>query len=211
MVGATEPIINILGERVALGPMRRELLDAYLRWSNELAVLQNAPVPGPVTHEAQVARFERTSVADDPIAFTIYVRADQARGAPSGNAEAGGAWSPIGTTALLGIDWRNGTAEYAILIGEAAARGRGYGTETTRLMLDYAFTALGLRSLMLRVAAYNLAGAAAYRTAGFREFGRRREAVWMGGRFWDTLYMECLAREFVSPVLGSIFVPDTPR
>ena len=206
----TEPIINITGERVALGPMRRELLGAYLRWSNELAVLRNAPVPGPVTHEAQAARFERTSTASDSIAFTIYAHAERAMGAPA-REPAGGAWSPIGTTALLGVDWRNGTAEYAIVIGEASARGRGHGTEATRLMLDYAFTALGLRSLMLRVAAYNLAGAAAYRRAGFREFGRRRDEVWMGGRFWDTIYMDCLASEFVSPVLGAVFAPDTPR
>ncbi len=206
MDAATEPIINILGERVALGPMRRELLDAYLRWNNDFAVLRTTAVPAPLTREAQVARFERTSAADHMIAFTIYLRADQSQGKPTG-----GAWSPIGTTALLGIDWRNGTAEYAIIIGEAGARGRGYGTEVTRLMLDYAFTALGLRSLMLRVAAHNLAGAAAYRKAGFREFERRRDEVWMGGRFWDTLYMDCLASEFTSPVLGAVFAPDTPR
>jgi RimJ/RimL family protein N-acetyltransferase len=210
MSAVTEPILTITGERVALGPMRRELLDTYLRWSNNPAVLRNAPVPGPVTREAQVARFERTSTAVDPIAFTMYARAEQVPGVPMQELTSG-AWSPVGTTALFGLDWRNGTAEYAILIGEARARGRGYGTETTRLMLDYAFTALGLRSLMLRVAAYNLAGAEAYRTAGFREFGRRREDVWMGGRFWDTIYMDCLASEFLSPVLGADFVPDTPR
>jgi diamine N-acetyltransferase len=208
---ADAPIITMQGERVALGPMRRELMDAYLRWNNDLAVQRTTTMPRPVTREAQIARFERTSAADDTIAFTIYVRADQAQGEPSGGAGAGGAWSPIGTTALLGVDWRNRTAEYAIVIGEAGARGRGYGTETARLMLDYAFTALGLHSLMLRVTAYNLAGAAAYRKAGFREFGRRREDVWMGGRFWDTIYRECMASEFTSPYLAPIFAPDVPR
>ena len=44
-----------------------------------------------------------------------------------------------------------------------------------------------------------------------REFGRRRDEVWMGGRHWDTLYMDCLASEFVSPVLSKVFVPDMPR
>ncbi len=36
--------------------------------------------------------------------------------------------------------------------------GRGYGTETTRLMLDYAFTALGLHNVMLTVFVFNAAG-----------------------------------------------------
>jgi hypothetical protein len=33
----------------------------------------------------------------------------------------------------------------------------------------------------------------------------------MGGRLWDTIYMDCLASEFTSPVLGKIFVPDEER
>lgn len=30
----------------------------------------------------------------------------------------------------------------------------------------------------------------------------------MGGKLWDIVYMDCLATEFVSPVLGQILVPD---
>ena len=96
-------------------------------------------------------------------------------------------------TNLKEIDHRHGTAEFVIFIGAADARGKGYGTETTRLMLDYAFAALGLHNAMLSVYAYNPAARRAYEKAGFRECGRRRESVWMGGRLWDTIYMEALA------------------
>ena len=95
------------------------------------------------------------------------------------------------------------------MIGEGAYRGRGYGTETTRLMLDYAFTALGLHNVFLTVNAYNYAGIRAYEKAGFREFGRRRQCKMRGGRRWDVVYMDCLATEFSSPVLTAIFEPDT--
>jgi RimJ/RimL family protein N-acetyltransferase len=64
---------------------------------------------------------------------------------------------------------------------------------------------------MLTVYEYNLAGLRAYQKAGFREFGRRRQSHWMGGQLWDVIYMDCLATEFESPVLGTILVPDTPR
>ncbi len=100
---------------------------------------------------------------------------------------------------------------FGILIGESDARGRGHGAETARLMLDYAFTALGLHSVMLRVHEYNLAGRRAYGRAGFREFGRRRQVQLMGGHLWDTIYMDCLTSEFTSPVLGRVFAPDEPR
>jgi len=208
-----EPIITMQGERVALGPMRRDLVPEYTRWLNDLAVARNlGPIRGPVTEEAELAWFERAVANDAAAHFTIYAPADSMHTDPSAGVGATGvAWRPIGTTALMGIDWRNRTAEFGIMIGVTDAWGRGYSTETTRLMLDYAFTALGLHSVMLRVAAYNLAGLRAYTKAGFQEFGRRHETHRMGGRFWDTIYMECLASEFVSPYLASIFAPDPPR
>ena len=45
-----------------------------------------------------------------------------------------------------------------------------------RLLLDYAFTVLGLHSVMLTVVEYNHAGRRCYEKAGFREMGRRRES-----------------------------------
>ena len=99
--------------------------------------------------------------------------------------------------------WRDRTCEFGILIGEPGARGKGYGTEATRLMLDYAFTALGLRSAFLRTDAFNLAGQRAYAKAGFKECGRRRERRWLAGRWWDEMLMDCLASEFTSPVLAN--------
>ena len=117
----------------------------------------------------------------------------------------------MGTAYLAGIDHRHRRAEFGVLIGEPTCRGKGYGTEAARLVLDYAFTALGLHNVMLTCYEFNLAGQRAYARAGFREFGRRRQSHWMGGRWWDEVYMECLATGFVSPVLDRIFVPDAAR
>ena len=115
---------------------------------------------------------------------------------------------PIGTTALDHIDHRHRTAEFSIGIGEEAFRGHGYGTEATRLMMDYAFSVLGLANVMLIVYEFNRAGRRAYKKAGFRECGCRHGAHWKGGRSWDVVYRECLASEFVSPLLGQVFLSD---
>ena len=191
-----EPVVNIVGERVALGPIRRDLIETLLRWSNDFAVRRSFGIPEPTTLEQQAALYDRAIADNDAAFFTLYAR---------------DGWRPIGFTYLEGIVWRDRTAEFGILIGEADARGKGYGTEATTLMLDYAFTALGLHSVMLRVYAYNLAGKRAYEKAGFREFGRRRESKLMGGRLWDQIYMEALATEFTSPLLARLFVPDEPK
>ncbi|MBA3390044.1 MAG: GNAT family N-acetyltransferase [Rubrobacter sp.] len=115
---------------------------------------------------------------------------------------------PIGNTVLAEIDFRNRSAAFGILIGDPDARGKGYGTETTRLILDYAFTAVGLHNVMLTVFEFNKAGIRAYEKAGYRELGRRRECRMMGGKLWDEIYMQCLSTDFESPVLGQIFRHD---
>lgn len=97
------------------------------------------------------------------------------------------------------------------MIGEADARGKGHGTETARLMLDYAFTARGLTNVMLTVFESNMAGRRASEKAGFREIGRRRQARRMGTRRWDVICMDCVSLEFTSPLLHRVFTGDDPR
>ena len=190
-------IINISGERVGLGPLRKDLVPLYVRWRNDFTVQRTfGDPPVPVTIEERMQWFEEQAQSDDAHWFTIY-QLDPIR--------------PVGTTDLFAIDQRYGIAQFGMLIGEADARGIGLGTEVVRLMLDYAFIALGLHNVMLTVSEYNLAGRRAYERAGFKEFGRRREADMIGGRRYDEIYMDCIATEFDSPVLASIFVPDQPR
>ncbi len=193
--GDERPLYLIEGERVGLGPLRRDLLPVLARWNNDFRISRTTAGMPPLSLEQVTTLYERAVADEGTATFMIYDRA-------SGR--------PIGTTYLEGIDLRNRTAEYGIAICEADYRGHGYGTETTRLMLDYAFTARALHTVLLVVYEYNRAGQRAYEKAGFRAFGRRRACHWMGGRLWDTIYMECVASEFTSPVLHKIFYPDAP-
>ncbi|HET7093865.1 MAG TPA: GNAT family protein [Thermomicrobiales bacterium] len=187
---AEAPLINIVGERVALGPLRRDLLPLYARWINDFAVTRTMLFPpGPMTLDAETAWYDGAATGEAR-SFTIYQR---------------DGWRPIGTLDLRDIDHRNRTAEFGIMIGEGDARGKGFGTEATRLALDYAFTALGLNNVMLTVYEFNHAGRRAYEKAGFRLIGRRRQARRHLGRSWDVLFYDCLASEFDSPVLGAVF------
>lgn len=191
------PMLNIVGGLVALGPHRRDLIPTYQRWINDFATLRTlgAARPQPVTLEQETSWYE-AQTAEKETGFTIYEPAT---------------WRAIGTTTFHDIDYRNRTASFGVLIGEPDCRGKGYGTDATQLMLDYAFTALGLHSVMLTVAEYNHAGRRAYEKAGFREFGRRRQCRWLAGKLWDEIYMDSLATDFTSSVLARIFVPDERR
>ncbi len=196
MDGANEPILNVRGDLVALGPLRRDLIPTYARWVNDLDTLRTLgtlPVPFPL--EAEAAWYDAANTRHQR-PFTIYECATI---------------RPVGTCELRDVDHRNRTASIGMLIGEPTARGKGYGTEATRLLLDVAFTVHGLHSIWLDVFSYNLAGRRCYEKAGFREVGRRRECQMLDGVLYDRIVMDILATEFESPVLAKVFRPDSPR
>jgi diamine N-acetyltransferase len=188
------PIINITGEKVALGPLRRDLLPLYLRWINDFDVTRTTVGFFPVTREAEEAWYEQRSKDTRDVIFTVYERATV---------------RPIGAAELGAVDHSHRTADFHIAIGEKECWGKGYGTEATALMLDYGFTALGLHNIQLSVWSYNERAIRAYTRAGFREIGRRREAHRLGGQAHDVVLMDCLASEFESPVLRRLLEPPT--
>jgi diamine N-acetyltransferase len=191
------PIFNIEGELVALGPLRREHIPLYLRWINDFGTTRTLGVsPRPMTLEQETAWYEQAAVDDARTGFTIYERATG---------------RPIGNCGLHAVDLANRRTMVGIMIGEPDARGRGYGTEAMRLLLDYAFTVLGLHNVMLTVVEYNGAGRRCYEKVGFREMGRRRESRWYNGRFWDEIHMDILTTEFTSPVLHRLLEPDVEK
>ena len=196
MGDGAEPIINLTGEHIALGPLRRDLIPLLTRWVNDLSITRTIGFVTPMTIERETAWYEQVTSDPSEITFLLYERATM---------------RPVGTTGLSHIQHGDRSAMFGIFIGEPDARGRGYGTEATHLLLDYAFTALGLHNVGLEVAEWNVAGQRAYARAGFRVCGRRRQCWQMGGRLWDEIHMDYLATESVSPVLAHLFALDAPR
>ena len=150
-------LIMLRGERIELGPIRRDLLETYVRWFNDLEVTRTLAVYNiPMTLESEENWFERASLDNNSAMFTIFLR-------ESGQA--------IGNVGLHDIDNVHGTANFGIVIGEKSVWNQGYGTETTRLMLQYGFDVLGLSNIMLEVYGTNPNGIRAYEKAGFRHIG----------------------------------------
>ena len=172
-------IVNIVGKKVALGPLEREHAQGLNTWLNNYSVVKMLDfVPGPRVLAQAEQLLDEFVGASETHAFAIYERST---------------WNHIGLSVLFQIDHVDKTAEIGITIGDVAAQGRGYGTEATILTLDHGFTALGLQNIMLNVYEYNYPAIHIYEKLGFRTIGTRRKSKQMGGRFRDTIYMEMLA------------------
>jgi [ribosomal protein S5]-alanine N-acetyltransferase len=102
----------------------------------------------------------------------------------------------VGATGLAKVDVRHRHAMFGIGIGDKSAWGKGYGTETTRLMVGHAFETLNLNRVWLHVYEFNQRGIRAYEKVGFRVEGRLRQDCYREGRYWDTVLMAILREEW---------------
>lgn len=102
---------------------------------------------------------------------------------------------PLGSVYIRDIDRQHRKAEYGIFIGEAAARGRGVGTATAKLMLRYCFEEEGLHRVYLRVFADNVQAIRSYEKAGFVREGLLKDDVRIDGRYRDIIWMAAVAQE----------------
>jgi diamine N-acetyltransferase len=188
-MGDEEPDFIVVGEKVALGPLRKDLAATYARWMNQLEVrrgLDQLGVETPQSLEKWVDENITAGAEREPkaVEFTIYDRSDS---------------TAIGTVGLFGISHSHGIAEMGIAIGER--RGQGLGTEATRLALDFAFQILHLRNVMLEVLEWNVAGLKAYERAGFRRIGIRRRARMSRGKATNSVLMDAVPGDFGASVL----------
>jgi RimJ/RimL family protein N-acetyltransferase len=102
----------------------------------------------------------------------------------------------IGFVRLFWVDWTNSGGHIQIGIGEAADRQRGYGTQTLRLVLNYAFSELNLYRLSAIVAEYNPVPLHVFQKLGFVEEVRRRKAYARDGQRWDAIHLGLLRSEW---------------
>lgn len=193
----SDPIINIRGQKVALGPLDRSMLPELTRWINDFSTLRTLGFgPRPMTVREEEQWYDRVATSSDTIHFAIYDIEDMAH---------------VGGVNLHAIDQRHQTCELGIAILDPARRGKGLGTEAVVLITDYAIHALSMHNVHLQLLAFNEAGLRAYEKAGFREYGRRREAILHNGQRWDLVHMDVIASEWESPVMRRMMEPDERR
>lgn len=98
----------------------------------------------------------------------------------------------IGHVGLYKIDAIAKKAEYGILIADDDSRGKGYGTKCTSLMVDYAFTKLGMHKVTAEVLSENAASIAMFKKCGFQVDGCLRDDVYKNNRYYDVLCMSII-------------------
>lgn len=94
-------------------------------------------------------------------------------------------------------DWNpaHRSCVFRTLIGPGG-RGRGLGTEATRLIVGYAFEQIGLHRIQLDVYSHNHRARRVYEKVGFVEEGTRRQVQLRDGVWLDEVVMSILSHEW---------------
>jgi RimJ/RimL family protein N-acetyltransferase len=171
-----------LGSKVTLRAYRREDLETYRRWLDDPRVTEYLEMGWRPTRESDLeAWWKLTNEASDAVVFAMV---DARQGAL------------VGVCGLYAISWTARRAQFNILIGEPKAWDKGFGTEALGLLVDYGFGVLNLNSIQLGVNADNKRAIRSYQKAGFATEGVRRDFVYRNGRYYDSVMMGLLRRDW---------------
>ena len=170
---------KIEGERIYLSPMNVEDAEVYTKWLNNSEVSKYLSIHNSLISYSGEREYLEKFVKEE---FHLCIVKNE-------NDEL------IGNIALENIDYKNGTAELGIFIGEEKNHGKGYGSEAIKLLTNYGFKILRLHSIYLRTYDFNERAQKSYAKCGFKEFGRRHEAIFFDGKYHDVIYMELINKE----------------
>lgn len=173
----------LIGSRIYLRPLEREdLHEEYLQWLNDPRVNRYLETGiFPTTREKLTRYYEQIANSPDQVILAIIEKKEGKH---------------IGNVKLGPIYWVHRKAIFGILIGDERFWGQGIATETTHLMVEYAFSRLNLNKIELGVYAEHKAAIRCYEAVGFRIEGCFRESLFHEGKYKDSLWMGLLRSDY---------------
>lgn len=159
-----------------LSPMFLDDLEQYTRWMNDIEVTRYLGQAARC-YSLESERKALEKLVSEGYNFAVVLKEEERL---------------IGNASIFDVNHLHQRAEIGLFIGEAKDRGKGYGQEIVRLLVDFGFKYLNLNNIMLKVISGNTAAINAYKKCGFKEFGRRTKCYFVDNKWHDEIYMEIL-------------------
>ena len=182
----TDFITFLSGERLQLAIVRRQDVSMYTAWINTPDINRTLPQRRPVPREEMEGIVDHivNMKPEDGLNLGIWLKEPTRL---------------LGNIGLNSINRKDRHAVLSMYIGEVTDRSKGYGGEAVRLMLDHAFSNMGLRKVWINLHSFNGPSYQAAKSLGFVEVGRQREHCFVDGRWWDWVTMELFCEDWLEP------------
>lgn len=170
---------KLVGNRLYLSPMSVEDAAIYVKWLNDPTVSENIGMDTKITTLESEKEWLKEN--QNKYNFAIVLKESD---------------KLIGNISLIEVDLVHRNAVLGIFIGDDSNRGKGYGKEAIKLLLEYGFNNLNLNNIMLSVYSFNKRAIKVYESLGFKKFGTRHKSHYFKGKFYDEIQMEILKEEY---------------
>ncbi len=171
----------IIGERIYLRPLEpAQDNHLYSTWMNDPETRRYFSIY-PTSDTRGKERLEQLYKDGKHIIFGVALKSDN---------------QLIGLVGLKDINNLNQSAEFYNIV-DRAFWGRGYGTEGTKLMLQYGFMELNLNRIQTQDMEENIGGQRADEKAGMKYEGTLRQVVLRGGRYHNVRVYSILRSEYI--------------
>jgi RimJ/RimL family protein N-acetyltransferase len=174
--------IVLIGHLVELSEIKESELKLFVRWFKDKIVMKHIynDYSG-ITLESEKRWYKQHKKSPRGVVFGIRIRKGR---------------KLIGSISLKNIDRVNNNAEYGIIIGDKKSWNKGYGTEASKLLLNFGFGTMNLESIYLKCNEHNHGAIKAYKKAGFKKQGILRNNRYYNKEYSDSIVMDILKKEF---------------
>jgi RimJ/RimL family protein N-acetyltransferase len=173
----------LIGEKVYLRPIELEDSKFLSKSESDPIVRESLFLALPVSLMNEQQKVEQYIKSKDTIVLIIVEKETN---------------KPVGQTAFFRIDYISRAAIFYIAILDPTHWLKGFGSEATQLMVDYAFTTLNLNRIQLHVCAENAPAIKIYQRVGFIKEGVLRQAMFRNGNYVDFWVMGILRNDWLT-------------
>jgi RimJ/RimL family protein N-acetyltransferase len=172
---------TLAGDRITLRPITINDAEAMFASLSDAESMRLTGTQQTFTFEQVQQYCQRIAQADDRADYAITLK------------DAG---TYVGEVVLNDINWFNRSADFRIALAGSKWFGKGYGTEATRLIVDFGFRTLKLHRIELEVYDFNPRAQHVYEKVGFVQEGVLRDALLWNGRYHNAILMSILEDEY---------------
>lgn len=162
---------------VFIRPITLDDTDDIVRWRNSENVKKYFIFQGDFTREGHLSWYNNKILTKEVLQFIIVEKENN---------------TSIGSVFIRDIDYIHKKGEFGIFIGDDSKKGKGFGEQATKLILEYAFNVFKLHRIYLRVLADNSRAISCYKKAGFVIEGTLRDDALINGHYRDIVWMSML-------------------
>lgn len=95
----------------------------------------------------------------------------------------------IGGCGIQSVNWLSRVAIVGIMIGDKDYLGKGYGTDSMKILIDFIFNEMNINKIRLGTFSFNKRAIKSYEKCGFKVEGVLKNEIFKEGKYYDEIIM----------------------